>query len=203
MLSITGEDGMDINRKNSKYWNGQLTTRLVVIFSNELLRFQDDSGALAGRFLTWRMQQSFRDRADPYLTSKLLAERAGIFNLALSALDALRARGHLEQCESGVEMSDRLGAITSDVSVFVEECCVVSAAQEIMVEELFERWKWWCEAKGIRHGWGTPQFSEKVRSAVPTLRSSRTRVGNPDRLTKLFGIGLRRRFDKLGRLIEA
>ena len=100
-----------------------------MIFSNELLRFQDDSGALAGRFLTWRMQQSFRDRADPYLTSKLLAERAGIFNLALSALDALRARGHLEQCESGVEMSDRLGAITSDVSVFVEECCVVSAAR--------------------------------------------------------------------------
>ena len=49
----------------------------------------------------------------------------------------------------------------------------------------------------------SPQFSEKVRSAVPTLRSSRTRVGNPDRLTKLFGIGLRRRFDKLGRLIEA
>jgi len=34
-------------------WHGTLRARLV-IFSNELLRFQDESGALADRFLTWR-----------------------------------------------------------------------------------------------------------------------------------------------------
>ena len=39
MLSITGEDEIPINRKNAKYWNGQLNARLV-IFSNELLRYQ-------------------------------------------------------------------------------------------------------------------------------------------------------------------
>jgi putative DNA primase/helicase len=42
LLRITGEDEVEVNRKNSKYWNGQLTTR-AVIFSNELFRFQDDS----------------------------------------------------------------------------------------------------------------------------------------------------------------
>ena len=99
-------------------------------------------------------------------------------------------------------MSERLGVITSDVSVFVQDCCVVHTSQEVMVEELFQRWKWWCEANGIRHAWGTPQFSEKVRSAVPTVRGSRTRVGNPLRHTKLFGIALAKRFDKLGRPIE-
>ena len=149
------------------------------------------------------MQQSFRDRADPDLTTKLLAERAGIFNLALGALDRLRARGHLEQCESGAEMSVRLGAITSDVSVFVEECCVVATAEEVMVEELFERWKWWCEVKGIRHGWGTPQFSERSATLSPSCAVAEPACVKIDRLIKLFGIGLRRRFDKLGRPIES
>ena len=53
LLMITGEDEMHINRKNAKYWNGNLATK-VVTFSNELLRFQEESGALAGRFLTYR-----------------------------------------------------------------------------------------------------------------------------------------------------
>src|SRR5262249_42928355 len=85
LLMITGEDEIHINRKNKKYWNGKLATK-VVIFSNELLRFQDESGALAGRFLTFRMQQSFYGREDENLTDKLLAERPGILNLALDAL---------------------------------------------------------------------------------------------------------------------
>jgi putative DNA primase/helicase len=73
LLLITGEDDMHINRKNTKYWEGKLTAR-VVVFSNELLRLPDESGALPGRFLTFRMRQSFFGREDPNLTEKLLAE---------------------------------------------------------------------------------------------------------------------------------
>ena len=192
LLRITGEDEVEVNRKKSKYWNGQLTAR-AVIFSNELLRFQDDSGVLAGRFLTWRMQQSFRGREDPDLTDKLLAERPGILNLALDALDRLRERGRLEQCESGMEMSERLGDLTSDISVFVAERCVVGADQEVLLDELFASWQGWCALRSIRHGWGKPQFSEKLHSAVPTLCSSRPRKDNPRRLTTLIGIGLVKR----------
>ena len=46
MLTITGEDSVDINRKGIGYWSGTLGCRLV-IFSNELLKFKDESGALA------------------------------------------------------------------------------------------------------------------------------------------------------------
>jgi putative DNA primase/helicase len=120
LLSMTGEDAMDINRKYLGYWNGILRCR-VVIFSNELLRFQDESGAVAGRFINWRMRETFVGREDPELTGKLLAERAGIMNLALDALDRLRARGRLLQPESGAEMARNLMTLTSDIVAFVED----------------------------------------------------------------------------------
>jgi phage/plasmid-associated DNA primase len=69
------------------------------------------------------MHQSFFGRDDEELTDKLLAKRPGIFNLAIEALDELRTRGKLIQSEAGEEMSERLGELTSDVKVFIEECC--------------------------------------------------------------------------------
>jgi putative DNA primase/helicase len=89
LLLITGQDDIPINRKHSKYYEGPLTARCI-IFSNELLKFPDASGALPGRFITFRMTQSFFGREDVNLTEKLLAERPGIFNLALNAFDQLR-----------------------------------------------------------------------------------------------------------------
>jgi putative DNA primase/helicase len=138
---ITGEDEMHINRKNKKYWNGKLSTKLL-IFANELLRFQDESGALAGRCLTFRMQQSFFGREDENLTEKLLSERPGILNLAM----------------------DGLGDLTSDVKVFVDECCDIGEKFQVRVSEIFIRWQDWCAAHNTRHGWGSNQNS--LRSFV-------------------------------------
>ena len=63
LLTITGGDDMHVNRKNAKYWEGKLTAR-IVLFSNELLRMQDQSGALASRFIVWQMRESFLGRDD-------------------------------------------------------------------------------------------------------------------------------------------
>ncbi len=63
---------------------------------------------MAGRFLIFRMEQSFYGREDEELTDKLLAERPGILNLAMDALDRVRRRGKLLQSTSGVEMADVL-----------------------------------------------------------------------------------------------
>ena len=191
LLCITGQDDVPVNRKNAKYWNGQLLARLV-FFANELPRFRDDSGALAGRFLTFQMQQTFWGREDTDLTKKLLAERPGILNLALDALVRLRRRGRLIQCESGVDMSERLGDLASDVGLFVKECCVVEATAEVMVDTLFVKWQGWCERRGIRYSLASQHFSEKVRAAVATVRDTRSRKDGPGRPTKLLGIGLRK-----------
>jgi putative DNA primase/helicase len=189
-LSITGEDPMDINRKYLGYWNGRLSCRLA-IFSNELLRFQDDSGALAGRFITYRMSQTFYGREDPDLTAKLLAERPGIMNLALDALDELRSRGKLLQPASGTEMAESLASLSSDIGGFVEERCEIDPDKKIGCDALFKVWQLWCAKRNVRYGWGTNQFSEKLRSVVPSVRTSRPRSGGPSRPVVLVGIGLR------------
>jgi putative DNA primase/helicase len=190
LLSITGEDVLDINRKYHGYWSGMLRAR-VIILSNELLRFQDDSGALASRFSIWRMEQSFRGREERDLTAKLLAERAGILNLALDALARLKVRGRLVQPGTGGEMVHSLATLTSDIAAFVEDVCVVGPSCQASVQSLFTRWQDWCGLRGIRHGWGPNQFSEKLRSSVPTIRSYRPR-DNPGRGTVLTGIRSRK-----------
>jgi putative DNA primase/helicase len=189
-LSVTGEDAIDIPRKWLTVWSGQLTARLV-LFSNELARLQDDSGALPGRFITWRMQQSFKGREDPNLTDKLLAERPGMLNLALEALDRLRARGHFAQPGSGAEMSENLEFLASAVASFVNECCEVGPEHQVLLGKAYVAWGRWCTMKGVRYAWMENHFSEKLKAAVPTVTTARTRKDNPNRLTMLFGIRIR------------
>jgi len=169
---------------------GQLTTRLIT-FSNELLRIQDQSGALPGRQLVFRMQESFvGGRADPNLTAKLVAECPGILNLALNALREVRQRDGLIQCKSGREMSESLQKLSSDVAVFVEEVCVVGPEHEIFARDLYQRFKSWCEHRGVRHNWGENQFTAKLQAVLPKMTDSRPRE-TPTRLTKLYGVAIR------------
>jgi len=189
LLSVTGGDPIDVPRKYIGVWTGALTAR-IIMFSNELIKLQDDSDALPSRFITWRMQQSFYGREDPDLTDKLLAERPGILNLALEALDRLRTRGEFIQPGSGAEMSESLEMLASNVTAFVNECCDVGPEHRALVDTIYQRWNLWCTAKGVRYGWEQNHFSEKLRAAVPTITSSRTRKDNPRRLTMLIGMRL-------------
>jgi putative DNA primase/helicase len=191
LLNVTGEDAQSVPRKHIRDWNGVLRTR-ILFFGNELLRFQDESGALAGRFITWQMKQSFRGREDPSLTGKLLAERSGIMNLALDALDRLRQRGYLLQHATGVQMSENLGNLTSDILAFGGDRLDFGSELEVPVGVAFHKWKDWCTVKGIRHPWAEPQFSEKLCAAFPLIRRGRPRSGGPGRPTVLYGVGLRK-----------
>jgi putative DNA primase/helicase len=190
LLNITGEDEQSIERKHKTDWEGTLTARPIV-YSNEVLRFQDESGALPSRFVTWRMKQSFYGREDEMLTSKLYAERPGVLNLALDGLDRLRDRGRFLQPASGVEMSQSLGRLASDVSSFVEDICVVGPERKVLAVPLFQRWQEWCKDRGIVHGWAEPQFGEKLRAAVPSITISNPRIAGK-RPTMYLGIGIRK-----------
>jgi putative DNA primase/helicase len=190
LLNTTGEDPQSISRKYLGKWIGTLTCRLL-IFSNELLRFQEETGALTGRFITNQMTQTFWGREDPDLTRKLLAERSGILNLALDALDQLRLRGKPLQPASGLQMAEDLENLGSDILAFVKDRLVLDPNLHVILDQLFSAWNAWCLERKTPHGWGLEQFSQKLRAACPSVTSSRPRVNNPRRLTTLYGIGLR------------
>lgn len=93
LLSISGEDGLTIDRKFRQAWTGYLSTRFMML-TNELPRLLDNSGALANRFIVLVLERSFYGREDPALTNRLLGELPGILNWAMEGYRRLRARGH-------------------------------------------------------------------------------------------------------------
>ena len=70
LLRIVGGDTVTVNRKNKEAWNGYLPTRLV-IYSNEVLQLTENSNALTGRMLVFKMTKSFYNREDTELAGKL------------------------------------------------------------------------------------------------------------------------------------
>jgi putative DNA primase/helicase len=177
LKTVTGVDPLQVNKKNIKMEPITLGAR-IVIASNEVAHLPDDSGAINTRFIHWEMKNSFLGREDVDLTEKLLAERSGILNWALTGLDRLRSRGRMIQHESGTDAAAKMADIGSDLRRFVEERCNLGPAHEIKAQRLYDNWQTWCEQNGILYKW---TLAHKVRSA---------RLSGPGRPTQLLGIGL-------------
>lgn len=189
LLSISGEDALTVDRKFAEPVTCKLPCRLM-IFSNELPRLVDASGALAGRMILLRLVRSFYGSEDPGLTDRLLLERPGILLWAVEGWRRLRERGHFVQPESGLEMLGELNALASPVGAFVEERCAIGPEYRVAVDTLFAEWKSWCEAKGRKEAGTEQTFGRDLRAVVPALRLVQPRNGE-HRFRAYEGIGLR------------
>lgn len=144
LLSVSGEDSLTIDRKFKDPWTGRLPTRFVVM-TNELPRLTDSSGALASRFIAFVLHRSFYGKENPGLTDELLAEAPAIFNWLLDGRDRLYARGHFVTPASGEEAIRQLEDLSSPISAFVRDRCLVGGDRRVEVAALWTAWKTWCE----------------------------------------------------------
>src|SRR5262249_28072044 len=96
LLSISGEDTLNIDRKHLPHWIGKLFTRFMIL-TNEVPSIADTSGALAGRFLVLTLTTNFYGKEDTGLSGTLEKELQGILNWALEGWDRLQRRGHFLQ----------------------------------------------------------------------------------------------------------
>lgn len=188
LLSISGEDGITVDRKYKDPWTGRLPTRFLIL-TNEIPKFTDSSGALASRFIMLTTSKSFYDREDPGLTDALVAESRGIFNWALQGLDRLVARGHFKQPESSREAIRHLEDLSSPVGAFVRDRCQVGPAFEVDKDQLFESWKAWCTEEGRDRPGTKNVFARDLRAAVPGLTARRPLEG-ADRVHVYRGLRL-------------
>jgi putative DNA primase/helicase len=189
LLSISGEDAITVDRKFQEPVTAKLLTRLM-IFSNELPRLGDSSGALAGRMIVLRMTKSFFGREDHDLGNKLQAEMPGILLWAIGGWRRLRERGRFEQPASGAEMVCDLEDLNSPIGHFLRERCVVADGCRVSRGDIYAAYKEWCDEHGRKHIDDESGFGRQLRAAVPTLRDSQTRVdGRPIRHYE--GIGFR------------
>jgi putative DNA primase/helicase len=188
LLSISGEDGIAIDRKYGTAWNGRLPTRFMIL-TNELPGIADSSGALVGRFIVLVLTQSFFDREDHDLANKLLAEKSAILNWALVGYRRLRARGHFIPPASAREAVADLHALGAPVQGFVNERCVIGSGCTVPVELLYLTYRTWCETNG-RNPTSKQMFGKDLRAAVPGLGISQPR-DDGDRARYYEGVRLK------------
>jgi putative DNA primase/helicase len=190
LLSISGEDMLTIDIKYKEQWTGTLPTRFVLI-SNELPRFGDSSGAIATRFVTLVLTQSWLGRENTALTNELLEELPGILSWSLDGLDRLNTEGRFTEPESSVDAMVALRDLVSPVSAFVRERCTIGP-YEILVNDLYAAWKDWAEDNGHRPG-SAQSFGRDLRAAQSHVRVRRPRDDEGQQHRYYVGLTLTRR----------
>jgi putative DNA primase/helicase len=174
LLTISGEDTIDIDRKFRDPWTGKLPTRLMIL-TNELPSFGDSSGVIARRFVVLNMTVSWLGREDTGLTDRLAEEMPGILNWALDGLARLERAGRITEPASSRESVVIMQDTASPTSAFVRERCTTGPACTVPVDTLWSVWREWAEDNGVR-GTGTKQmFGRNLQSVVPQLRRTRPR----------------------------
>ncbi|MFD0721309.1 DNA primase family protein [Streptomyces globosus] len=191
LLTISGEDTIDVDRKFKDPWTGKMPTRLMIL-SNELPNFGDASGVIARRFIVLNMQVSWLGKEDTDLTEKLAAEMPGILNWALDGLARLEQQGHITEPPGSLDAVTTMQDTASPTSAFVRECCDKGPAHEVLVDDLWDAWKEWAEDQGIRPG-SKAMLGRNLQSVVPQARRTRPRDDSGKQVPTYSGIGLKSR----------
>jgi putative DNA primase/helicase len=190
LLSISGEDGVDVDRK---FLPPLTAVRLLVrflILTNELPRLNDPSGALVSRLIILRQTESWLGKEDPRLTGKLLLELPSILLWAIEGYQRLQERGYFVQPKSGVKIVQQLEELSSPIGAFLRERCKVGPECDEFARELFAEWQRWCETVGKKDTGTEQTFGRDLRAALPHLDTVQPRVGN-ERPRKYIGVRVR------------
>lgn len=193
LLSISGEDSLDVARKGISDWHGRLNTRLLIL-SNELPALPDPSGALAARFVAFHTPTSFLGREDKDLTAKLIADLPGILNWALDGLRRLAIDGRIVTPVAARDLIEGIEALGSPVKAFArsEHCCLHPDGT-VTKDDLWSIYRGWHASNGIP---GAPlskeMFGRALKTAFPgQIKDHRPRTTDGDRPRQWSGIALR------------
>ena len=190
LLSISGEDALNVDRKNRDPINVRLRARVLLI-SNELPRLYDTSGALASRFVLLVCKRSFLGSEDTSLERRLLAELPAILRWAIEGRQDLAEEGRFVTSAASSEAIRDLEEIGSPVLAFVREKCRLGNDRWIEIDALYEQYAAWCETVGRKadHKNG---FARDMRACVPDLEvENRRQPGQSDARKRVYrGIDL-------------
>ncbi|WP_329573839.1 DNA primase family protein [Streptomyces sp. NBC_01361] len=188
LLTISGEDTIDIDRKFRVQWTGKLPTRLMML-SNELPHFGDASGVIARRFIVLNFTRSWLGQEDPTLLDRLVAEMPGILNWALDGLARLQRTRRITEPATSREAITTMQDTASPTTAFIRERCTTGPACTIPVDNLWSIWREWAEDNGVKPG-SKQVFGRNLQSAIPQLTLTRPRDGE-SRVRTYTGITLR------------
>lgn len=188
--TITGEDAINVPRKNERDWIGHLLTK-IFIAANDLPDLRDNSGTFATRLIMLHFTQSFYGREDPKLFDKLRAELCGILIWALEGVSRVRKREAFIQPESGQDLIEELTELGSAIMEFARDECEFGVGYEVYKDALYEVWRSWCFRTNHPNVGASSQFARDLFSAYRG-RIFRTRPAEgSERVHKFTGIRVR------------
>jgi putative DNA primase/helicase len=182
---ISGNDARDVNRKNRDVWHGKLGVRFMIM-GNDMPRFTDASGALAGRMIHVQFPGSFFGRERPTVKADLMAELPGILNWALAGLARLDAAGRFTVPQTSEELAAEVRRQQSPVQAFLDDTCAQSdEAPPVPLDELYPVYKAWAKDAGVEHPLNREHLSRALGSAGLPVRRERV---NGVRARRVYGI---------------
>jgi putative DNA primase/helicase len=187
MLSISGDDPQNIQRKFKSTLIGHEMNVRFTLFSNLLPRFKDTSSAFISRCIFLNMPNTYVGREDTGLQGRLLAELPGILNWAIHGRLELNECKRIDQPQAGKTLLNELKSIISPVSQFIEEECELNPEYQCDTKDLFHEWERWCDANDVSHPGTIQSFSRRLKAIKPTVDTVQLRVG-ASRFRKFTGI---------------
>ncbi|HAT55896.1 MAG TPA: hypothetical protein DCW31_11795 [Lactobacillus sp.] len=154
LKSIASGETIPVDRKNEK----ELTTRISakLIFAMNENPIMSESGlSIDRRMYVIPFKQTFsRDQQDPKLTDKLLQELPGFVLWMVEGLRMLRSSGYkLMDSSEMLKIKQEIFLGNLPVDAFVDDELVASNVDcPIRSNELFERFKTWCELQNRNVG---------------------------------------------------
>lgn len=188
ILSLVGQDSITIDRKHKDPISVRAGARLM-LGTNEVPALIEASAALSSRFMFLKMGESFLNREDLELQSRVLKEIPGIVKWALDGLIRLNKNGKFTQTKAGLEMQKEMREIGNPITMFVDECCTLDPTKFTTTEKLYEEYALWA----TRHGHYVPAsaiFGRDLNAAFPdsVIKRGQKRAGS--KMVRGF-IGLR------------
>lgn len=189
LKSISGEDPVDVHRKNLPTLTNVRLRIKFALAVNELPKFGDYAGALGPRVCVLPFRRSFAGHEDRTLEQKLLAELPGIFRWAMEGRIRLAKQGRFTKPAISCEVEADFARLVSPIKGFLEDRCDVRPGAEVSREDLWIAWKLWCDENGHMPG-SKDRLGAWLRSVIPSLDTTRPRDDTGARVRMYVGLRL-------------
>ena len=159
----------------------------IVLFMNEEPDLQDESTALAGRFVFFPMRVSAFGREDPSIKDSVPREAAGIMLFAIMGALRLAKRKPraISLCGEAEEASEEFERLTAHVKAFQTDWMGIDPTQDgLTVDEAYEAYVCHCAVIADRKPVGRRKFEMRAKYLLPSLWQPRQEDKRRDRRYK-------------------
>lgn len=180
LKSYTGGDRVSINRKNSGYWQGVPSFRLMFL-SNEPPAWSGDAKPMVRRLVVGRTTGE-RVEGDQDLETLFAGELSGVLNWALEGLVRLRENGEFTEPETQHEDLEAMAHTGLTVNEFFLDCFTETKdadetnCNSYPFKEVYGRFRDWWEDEG---GHTKPPNSAMFETQIRAMNDDRISVIRP------------------------